>query len=126
MSTPKPRNLGLRLDEATTADLDAFEAATGVEATTLARNALRACLDYWKAHGKISFPLRLVEAGPAVVTTKPFQVTQIIGPDPIQPTPAEKSAAVLNEDTPAIPATPVTDRLRARFGAKKADGSITS
>jgi len=61
MSTTKGRNLGLRLDEADTADLEDFEKGSGIEATTLARNALRACLAYWKQHKKISFPLRLVE-----------------------------------------------------------------
>lgn len=65
MSTTKGRNLGLRLDENDTRDLEDFERGSGIEATTLARNALRACLAYWKQHQKISFPLRLVEAASA-------------------------------------------------------------
>lgn len=66
MSTTKGRNLGLRLDEKDTADLNSFEEATGIEATTLARAALRACLAYWRRTGNISFPLRIVEESKAV------------------------------------------------------------
>jgi hypothetical protein len=54
MSTTKGRNLGLRLDEDDTKDLEDFERGSGIEATTLARNALRAGLAYWKQHKKIS------------------------------------------------------------------------
>lgn len=107
MSTTKGRNLGLRLDEADTADLEDFEKGSGIEATTLARNALRACLAYWKQHKKISFPLRLVEFAAespphADDSTKPFELKRIISEKDLQPSDEEKNASSLNEDSPAI------------------------
>ena len=119
MSTTKGRNLGLRLDEADTADLEDFEKGSGIEATTLARNALRACLAYWKQHKKISFPLRLVEAAaesppPADDATKPFVLKKmIVSEKDLQPTEEEKIASRLNEDSPAV------QRVRGSIAAAK-------
>lgn len=125
MSTTKGRNLGLRFDEQDTKDLDLFERSTGIEATTLARNATRACLAYWKKHGKISFPLRLIEAASSEkkeggdsgssetppppesappsqarrmpVSKSRFEVKQIISPEAPQPSESEKNSSRLNE-----------------------------
>lgn len=41
--------------------LSRFEADTGVERVTLARNAILAALIYYEENGKISFPLRMIE-----------------------------------------------------------------
>lgn len=107
MSTTKGRNLGLRLDETDTADLEDFEKGSGIEATTLARNALRACLAYWKQHKKISFPLRLVEAAaesslPADDATKPSNQKRNIDVEAPQPTEEEKNSNRLDKDSSTI------------------------
>lgn len=54
------RNLALRLDKKQAARLDAFESTTGVEGTTLARNALDAALKHFETYGSISFPMTIV------------------------------------------------------------------
>jgi hypothetical protein len=53
------RNLGLRLDQATTDRLNAFETATKIEGVTLARAALEAALEAYHSTGRIAFPLRM-------------------------------------------------------------------
>ena len=119
MSTTKGRNLGLRLDEADTADLNDFEQGSGIEATTLARNALRACLAYWKQHKKISFPLRLVEV--AAESQPPV-------PEPIKPAgeppAAEKKSDTLTEDPAASPEL-ASNRLRHKLEATKKRRGVT-
>lgn len=73
----KNRNLGIKFDAATTTRLENFEASTGVAAVDLGRNAITACLDYFEAHGHITFPLELVPK--ASKLEKPFTLTRVIG-----------------------------------------------
>lgn len=56
------RNLGVRLTGNLVTDLAEFEATTGVEGTTLARELLAAALKYFKEHGSITFPLAVLPA----------------------------------------------------------------
>lgn len=114
MSTTKGRNLGLRLDENDTKDLELFERTTGIEATTLARNALRACIAYWKQHGKISFPLRLVEIDQA----RNYTLKEMTGSDA-----AQKAATRLNEIPPATPSD--SARLRKKLDSIQQQDSAT-
>jgi hypothetical protein len=65
------RNLGLRLDHATTTRLEAFEQSTKVEGVTLARAALEAALDCYARTGRISFPLRIDTLTQQAETTVP-------------------------------------------------------
>lgn len=65
MST-EPRNLGIRLDVALTERLEAFERRTGVSGVTLGRNAIEAALTFFEAHGKISFPLVVIDESPEI------------------------------------------------------------
>ena len=53
--------IGGRVDVHTDIRLSRFEANTGVERVTLARNAILAALTYYEETGKISFPLRMIE-----------------------------------------------------------------
>jgi hypothetical protein len=59
MSTTS-RNLALRLNEVRTARLNAFERKTGVNGTTLGLECLDAALDYYEAHGPLTFPLIVI------------------------------------------------------------------
>lgn len=57
----KTKVIGMRVDQETERRLAHFEQVTGVESVTLARNATIAALDYFETHGRISFPLILIE-----------------------------------------------------------------
>ena len=57
----KPRNLGVRLDPALTERLARIEQKTGVNGATIARNAIEAALNYFDKHGKLIFPLHIVD-----------------------------------------------------------------
>jgi hypothetical protein len=59
MSTKNARTLSIRLDTTDAADLADFEQRTGIDGVTLGRNAIRACIAYFKAGGSIAFPLHL-------------------------------------------------------------------
>lgn len=61
MNENKTKVIGVRVDVHTDTRLSRFEAETGVERVTLARNAILAALIYYDETGKISFPLRMVE-----------------------------------------------------------------
>lgn len=110
MSTTKGRNLGLRLDEQDTRDLEDFERGSGIEATTLARNAVRACLAYWKQHKKISFPLRLVEAAADSKSAAHQKLSE--------GAPAT-SDLVLNEDSPPTNIESMPPRKDTSYGSGK-------
>jgi hypothetical protein len=67
MST-KTKVIGVRVDQEVDRRLLDFEANTGIERVTLARNALLAALDFYEANGRITFPLQVIEG--AVVPKK--------------------------------------------------------
>lgn len=57
-----PRQLGVRLDAVDSARLKRMEDATGVEAVSIARNALRAVLDYYEKHGRVVYPIVVTDS----------------------------------------------------------------
>jgi hypothetical protein len=61
----KTKVIGVRVDEGVDQRLLHFEAKTGIERVTLARNALLAALDFYEVNGRITFPLQLIE-GPGL------------------------------------------------------------
>lgn len=76
MSKKNARILGVRLD-ATDADrVEKFEQSTHIEGVSLARAALKGALNEFERTGKLSLPLRIVEA-----KQPQFSITQLIGPD---------------------------------------------
>lgn len=60
MSEKTSRNLGVRLDSITTSRLLALENSTGIDGVTVAREGLKAVLDYFEAHGQLIFPLQMM------------------------------------------------------------------
>jgi len=59
----KTKVIGIRVDPEVDGRLSVFETSTGIERVTLARNAMLAALDFYEKHGRISFPLHVVEGG---------------------------------------------------------------
>lgn len=106
MSTKNARQVGIRFDAAANARLTRFEASTGVEAVTLARNATLACLDFFEQHGYLSFPIVVVPKKP---NAAPSQGTPLQSPD--------REISVLDE--PANVAGLVLPTASASYGMKK-------
>lgn len=53
----KNKTLGVRIDADMEAQLEELQKLTDIEATTLARHAMRAALEYYKRTGELTLPL---------------------------------------------------------------------
>jgi hypothetical protein len=76
MSTKNARTLSIRLDTQDAADLADFEQRTGIDAVSLGRNAIRACIAHFKQGGSIAFPLHLTPKAETVPAYLREDVTQ--------------------------------------------------
>lgn len=115
MSTKNARILGIRLDSIDAERVKRFEDTTHIEGVSLARAALKAALARFEETGSLSLPLRVVEDA-AQAPAKPFKITKIIGPDPLNPTEAEKKASVVN-DAPSEAPELASNRLQRQLDA---------
>lgn len=87
----KTKVIGVRVDEEVDERLLHFEAKTGIERVTLARNALLAALNFYEENGKISFPLQIIEGE----TKRPRLDAEEIA----RLRPEDRGTPVLNVDT---------------------------
>ena len=87
----KTKVIGVRVDGEVDERLQHFEANTGIERVTLARNALLAALNFYEKNGKISFPLRVIEGETESVRLDADEIARL--------RPEDRGTPVLNVDT---------------------------
>lgn len=95
----KTKVIGIRVDQEVDERLLNFEAATGIERVTLARNAMLAALDFFDRNGRVSFPLRVIEVGKAGTSRSSEEIadlrpqdqgTPVLDAEPVKTTSSEK------------------------------------